>query len=325
MLRLMSCLVVVQFAQSIYLNFMETSSDKALTVSSTGLTLAPHDFNNSAQLWMFDANNALKSSTKLLDYATNTNETFLVDTATIGSEWRVEGLSVRASTGGGMEVCLMANVTKMGDCNGDIFQTLLLVQDLDLVTQLHTLDTTINAYKDVMNQMLVNISNIENELSNSALLLTTEKNTLNQYSEDLQKASATFDTNATLALGNLTLTETHFKEQVDALTDGIADLDVMIANITDKILSTTFNFTQIENQTNGEFHVAKLRLDERLQFMKDEIALKSKQGHIVPASIYDFVVIFLTLLGVINVADLFRRLWMCAVNGRDVKILYAQT
>ena len=48
-------------------------------------------------------------------------------------------------------------------------------------------------------------------------------------------------------------------------------------------------------------------------------------GHIVPASIYDFVVIFLTLLGVINVADLFRRLWMCAVNGRDVKILYAQT
>ena len=40
------------------------------------------------------------------------------------------------------------------------------LQDLDLVTQLHTLDTTINAYKDVMNQMLVNISNIENELSN---------------------------------------------------------------------------------------------------------------------------------------------------------------
>ena len=65
----------------------------------------------------FDANNALKSSTKLLDYATNTNETFLVGTATIGSEWRVEGLSVRASTGGGKEVCLMANVTKVSTPN----------------------------------------------------------------------------------------------------------------------------------------------------------------------------------------------------------------
>jgi len=322
MFRLVSCVVLVQYVQSIYLNFMETSSDSALTVSGIGLTLAPHDFNNSAQLWMFDASNGLvTTSSKLLDYDSS-NTTILVDVST--AQWMVEGMSIIGSKGG-VELCLMSDVTTMGDCNGDTFNTLLLIQDLDLVEQLSTIDSSMKQYNDIMKETLVNISNIENELSNSALLLTSEKNSLNTYYKNLQDASDTFDTNATLALGNLDLTEKHFKEHVDTLNAGIASLDLMIANISSVINSTTFNFTKIENETNGEFQVAKVRLDDRLQFMKDEIALKSKQGHIVPASIYDFVVIFLTLLGVINVADLFRRLWLCAVNGRDVKILYAQT
>jgi hypothetical protein len=54
-----------------------------------------------------------------------------------------------------------------------------------------------------------------------------------------------------------------------------------------------------------------------MEGVRAELRTKSTNGHLAPDNLYEFVVLFLLSLGVVNVMDITRRLILHSINQRS--------
>lgn len=80
--------------------------------------------------------------------------------------------------------------------------------------------------------------------------------------------------------------------------------------------SIDVNFSILEDGLEDFKSKTNISIREKLAGLKEQLGTKSSNGHLAPDNMFEFAVLFLLSLGLVNVLDIARRLILYSINQR---------
>ena len=99
-------------------------------------------------------------------------------------------------------------------------------------------------------------------------------------------------------------------------------VETQVNNATSHINTSTFNFTLLNTALFDYQNASNATIKEKVATLQAELDKKATNGHIIPDNIYEFTVLFLLALGIVNVVDIALRLIKYAINQQVNHVAY---
>lgn len=307
-------LVLIQISHckiSLYLLNLDTG--KALTSGGSKVQFSDVDFGSPNQLWQFTSDGSLivSQDDNYLGFDHVTKDLELKQTSDVTWSW--VDMKIQATDQSPAQlVCLGPNANQVVSCDKGANIT-LQVHEVELYNLVKDIRSSID---NATNELKSNLTSVQQKTSAIEKKINETQGHLDQWDKDLPKHIEDFEEHSKVVSDNITLTKGHLEEAMDLVKDDIKTLSVSVENITNHLNSTKVNFTALNTALITYKNNTNTTINQEMERVQGELKTKSANGHIIPDNVYEFSVLFLLALGIVNVMDIGRRLIIYSINQR---------